>query len=290
MPDPQPASREIARFRRVLVVLDNVAANDEVLRTAAAIASAEACELTGLFIEDQDLLRLAALPFAREVQLAGARTRRLEPELVRQALRAQASQARAAVAKYAATHRLTWSFQEAQGRTNEQILLAASAGDIIAMTRHVGPLASFTGISGQARMIAARAPGPLLLAGEPQPVRRGTTLLPYDASPAAELVLGLAGNLARARQEPLEIMLLGETARGIENFEERIRSATGQSQVPPLRIWIPRDRATAVHRLCELDRGLLILPADIPYFESTHIGQIIEKARVPIVLQTEKEA
>ncbi|NIA71451.1 hypothetical protein HBA54_22925 [Pelagibius litoralis] len=290
MATPDLGDQQIGRFRRVLVVLDSTAANDEVLGTAATIASAEACELTGLFIEDQDLLRLAALPFAHEVQLARAITRRLEPELVRQDLRALASQARVAIAKHAALHRLTWSFQEVHGRTDEQILLAANAGDIIAMTRRVGPLASFTHVSGQARTIAARAPGPLLLTGELQAARRGTTVLPYDASLTADRMLGLASNLASARGEPLEIILLGETARGIKDFEERIRSATGRVQVPPLRLLVPRDRAIAVRRLCELDRGLLMLPADISYFESAQIGQIIEKARVPIVLQTEKEA
>ncbi|HIP77315.1 MAG TPA: hypothetical protein EYH07_02480 [Kiloniellaceae bacterium] len=288
MIDPKGGKGRITRFRRVLVVLDS-AAGGEVLKAAAGLASAESCELTGLFVEDQDLLRLAALPFAREVQLSKAITRALEPELIERDLQAQASQAKAAIARQAELHRLAWSFHMVRGRTEEQILLAASAGDIIAMARRVGPLASYASVSRQARKIAARAPGPLLLAGDREPVTPGTVLLPYDASPAAEFMLGLASNLAEVRQEPLEIMLLGEQARGLENIEERIRSATGRSQTPPLRVWIPRDKATATHRLCDLDRGLLVLPADLSWFEAGQVERILEEIRVPVVLQTERE-
>lgn len=278
-----------ARVRRVLVALDSSAASDATLELAAALAAATASELSGLFVEDQDLLRLAGLPFARETQLRRAMTRSLDPSSLLQDLRAQAAVVRAAMAKQAALHDLAWSFQVAQGRSEEAILLAAVAGDVIAMARGFGPLSRFGRISREVRAIAARAPGPLLLAGEARAPRPGTVVLPYDASPAAENMLGIAADLAQNRGEPLEIMLLGETAPAMAEIAEHIRAASGKARIPNLRIWIPRDRRAALHRLCELDRGLLILPADAPCFENGQVERIIERAKVPIVLQTEKE-
>lgn len=289
MPDPRQGEEQTTGFRRVVVVLDSAVSSEETLKTAASVAAAAACELTGLFIEDQDLMHLAGLPFAREIQLTKAMTRVLEPELLRQDLRAQAALARAAVAKHAAQHRLSWSFEVVHGRTEEQILVAAGAGDIIAMARRVGPLTPFGRISRQARSIAAKAPGPLVIAGAAPAGGPGTVLLPYDASSPAERMLGIAGDLALARHEPLEIMLLGEAARVIEDMEEHVRAVRGKAQRPALRAWIPRDPMTALHRLCELDRGLLILPADASCFRPDQIEQIIEKARVPIILQTDEE-
>ena len=110
-----------ATFRRVLVALDSSAASGGALEVAAAIAAANACELHGLFVEDQDLLRLAGLPFAREIQLARAMSRTLAPEQLLQDLRAQAGLARAALARQAALHSISWSFQVAQGRSEEAI-------------------------------------------------------------------------------------------------------------------------------------------------------------------------
>jgi hypothetical protein len=193
------------------------------------------------------------------------------------------------MAKQAALHRIAWSFQVAKGRSEEALLLAAAAGDIIAVARGFGPLARFGRISREVRLVAARAPGPLLLAGDGRSEQPGAVLLPYDASPAAEHMLAIAADLAVTRRAPLEIMLLGETAASMEDMAGRIRAAGGKAPLPPLQIWIPRDRRAALHRLCSLDRGLLVLPADEPWFDSGQIEQIIERAKVPIVLQTEKE-
>ncbi len=287
MADPDQRPEETLTFRRVLVVLDSATSSESTLQTAASVAAAAACELTGLFIEDQDLIHLAALPFARETQLNKAMTQTLKPERLQQDLRAQASLARTAIAKHAAEHRLSWSFQVVHGRTEEQILVAASSGDIIAMARRVGPLAQFGRASLQARSIAAKAPGPLIIAGATEETRPGIVLLPYDASAAAAQMLGIASDLAQTRGEPLEIMLLGEAARIIEDVHDHIRAVHGKVPHPSLRVWIPRDQVTAIHRLCELHQGLLVLPADAPWFRPGQIEEIIEKSRVPILLQTE---
>ena len=285
--DTPTDARPRAGFRRVLVALDSSAASDATLEIAASLAAGSACELCGLFVEDQDLLRLAGLPFAREIQLSKAMSRTLAPEQLLQDLRAQAGLARTAMARQAALHRVSWSLQVAQGRSEEAILLAATAGDIIAMARGFGPLASVARLSQRVRLIAARAPGPLLLAGEPPAGRPGPVLLPYDASPAGEAMLGIAVDLARARGEALEIMLLGDAAERGAEVEARLRSAADERHLPALRFWAPRDAATALRRLVEADGGLLVLPADAPWFTPGRIEQIIERARPPIVLQTE---
>lgn len=281
-------------FRRVLVALDSSTASGATLEIAATLAAASACELSGLFVEDQDLLRLAGLPFAREVQLARAMSRALEPERLLQDLRAQAALARAAMAKQAALHRVSWSFQVAQGRSEEAVLLAAAAGDIIAMARGFGPLAQVGRFGQRVRLIAARAPGPLLLAGEPAAGitggRPAAVLLPYDASTAAERMLDIAADLARARREPLEVMLLGDAAERGSEVEARLIAAAGERRLPALRLWTPRDRATAQRRLLEADRGLLVLPADAPWFTPGQVEQLLERGRLPIVLQTEETA
>ena len=111
--------------------------------------------------------------------------------------------------------------------------------------------------------------------------------MPYDASPAAEGLLGMAVGLARARGEALEIMLLGEARDQGEEVEARIRSIAGAASLPGPRLWTPRDRAAARRRLFEPDYGLLILPADAPCFAPGEAEEIIERAQVPVILQSE---
>src|SRR3546814_7277671 len=52
------------------------------------------------------------------------------------------------------------------------------------MARRFGPLGQASGFGRRVRLIAARAPGPLLLAGEPTAGLPGPILLPYDGRSA----------------------------------------------------------------------------------------------------------
>jgi hypothetical protein len=283
---PDPGGRASAsKIRRVLVALDSSTASGATLEIAASIAAAQSCELSGLFVEDQDLLHLAGLPFAQEIQLGKAISRALAPEQLLQDLRAQAALARAAMQQQAERHRVAWSFQIARGRSEEAILLAAVAGDMIAIARGFGPLAQVGRLSQRLRLIAVKAPGPVLLTGEPAAGTAGPVLLPYDASPAARHMLDIAADLARARREPLEVLLLGAAAEHGDEVEAHLRATAGGRALPALRLWTPRDSPAALRRLLEADRGLLVLPVDSTCFSPEDVERLIERARLPVVLQ-----
>jgi hypothetical protein len=84
-------------------------------------------ELLGLFIEDVDLLRLAALPFAAEVGLASAARRALEPAALERALRAQASSLRESLAA-ALEPDIAWSFRVARASPAQAVAAALAEG------------------------------------------------------------------------------------------------------------------------------------------------------------------
>ncbi|MEQ8652076.1 MAG: hypothetical protein RIC87_06395 [Kiloniellales bacterium] len=274
-----------ASVRRILIALDSSRVSEDALSLAADIAAATASELAGVFVEDQDLLHLAELPFSREVQRAGAASRNLQRDRLLQDLRAQAALAKAALVRQADLRRITWSFHIAQGRSEEAILTAAGGGDIIAMTRQFGPLGQAAKVSPQIRRIVARAPAPLLVFSRTVPIRPGPTLLPFDASEAAERMLPLAAELTRLGGGSLEVLLLNAAAASSSQHHARLAELVGTQAAKGMRVWSPRDRATALRRLCEADRGLLLLPADSPSLTAAHIEQILESAQAPILLQ-----
>jgi hypothetical protein len=96
------------------------------LEAAASLAGRIDAELVGLFVEDEKLLRFAALPFAREIGFASAQRRRLEvPELER-AMRAHAADAERALAGTAGRIALRWSFRVARGVVAAELISAAT--------------------------------------------------------------------------------------------------------------------------------------------------------------------
>jgi hypothetical protein len=84
-------------------------------------------ELLGLFIEDVDLLRLAALPFAAEVGFASAARRELDPASLERALRAQAARLRQALAD-ALEPDISWSFRVARASPAQAVAAALAEG------------------------------------------------------------------------------------------------------------------------------------------------------------------
>ena len=99
------------------------------LDAAAALAGRTGAELLGLFIEDLDLIRFAALPFAHEIGAASAARRELDVESVERALRAMAAEAERMLAGAAGRSSVPWSFRVARGMLVDVLLAAAVDGE-----------------------------------------------------------------------------------------------------------------------------------------------------------------
>ena len=88
MTDSQPAV-----FKRILVSLDTSDRGRAALEAAVRLALSTNAELQGLFVEDEDLVRLASLPFSREIELASASPRELQSINMERSLRVAAERA-----------------------------------------------------------------------------------------------------------------------------------------------------------------------------------------------------
>jgi hypothetical protein len=110
---------------RIVIELAPGVPGPESLEAAAALADRVGAELIGLFIEDPDLLRFAALPFAHEIGHASAQRRRTDVEAIERSLRADADEAQRALASAAARTATRWSFRVARGLAVTELLAAA---------------------------------------------------------------------------------------------------------------------------------------------------------------------
>jgi hypothetical protein len=94
----------------------------------ARLARELQAELLGLFIEDEALLRFAALPFAAEVGLASAAARALDPASLERALRAQAASLERALAAILDPASHAWSFRVARASPASAVHAALAEG------------------------------------------------------------------------------------------------------------------------------------------------------------------
>src|SRR4030066_1013786 len=120
-------------IRRILLGLDTATPGLAAFEAASMLAARLDAELHALFVEDINLLRLAALPFARETRLTSATTRRLQNPDMERALRAEATRAQATLATVATRLNVRWSFQVTRGQMAARGRAAAMETDLIAL-------------------------------------------------------------------------------------------------------------------------------------------------------------
>ena len=105
--------------------------NRAAVEAAAAIAGNIEGELAGLFVENIDLLHLAALPFTREIGFPSAESRELDVERMERTLRAVAAEASRMLGTVAASARLQWSFRVTRGVFAAELASAAERADLV---------------------------------------------------------------------------------------------------------------------------------------------------------------
>jgi hypothetical protein len=114
------------KVRRIVVGLDSRSRRAAGLEQIARLADEMQAELIGLFVEDIELLHLAALPFAREVGFPSAISRDLDVQRMERSFEALADELRRACESVLKGLPVSWSFRVARGTRVEQFLSAAT--------------------------------------------------------------------------------------------------------------------------------------------------------------------
>jgi nucleotide-binding universal stress UspA family protein len=271
-------------IRRILVALDASPHSLAALEAAVELAARFRAELLGLFVEDVNLLRLAELPFAREVGLFSATRRRLDTVEIERELRVQARQVQRSFTVTVKRKEVRGSFRVARGVITSELLTAASKADVLILGKAGWSLARPKRLGSVARAVLSEAPSSTLI------LQRGTRLgLPalvvYDGSPLAQKALAAAASLVEGEDGRLTVLLLAdgldrarrlqaqadELLRGRE-LEVRYRSLT-ESSIPKLTHLVRTEKT-----------GTLVLPARSSILQDETLVEFLDEIEVPVLL------
>ena len=245
------------RIRRILVALDASQRSLWALEAAVALAANLRAELEGLFVEDIDLLRAAALPFAHEVSAIRG-TRPLREELLEQRLRGQALHLQRTFDRLVAAAEVKGGFRVVRGSVGQAVREAAAAADLVAIGggRHSGqaleqPGAPLSGVvlrSGNAVVVLQAPPNP----------RRPVFAL-FDGSDRAFAALGLAVELARTQGSPLQLLIAAADLGEGERLRAQAEAWLVARQLSATFTVLVRPSAGQIARwVCRRDAGLLV--------------------------------
>ena len=119
---------------RVLIAFDCAQPGSEVLRRLPQLLGSEQLALTGLYVEDEDLLRAARLPGLREISPTG-QLLELSLERIERELEADHARIRARFEEVARDLRFHHSFEVTRGRLTDAICAAAERSDFVLVSR-----------------------------------------------------------------------------------------------------------------------------------------------------------
>lgn len=142
---------------RVVVAFEAAADAAAATRQAIELAEQLRAELFGVFVEEVEALRLAALPFATLVDRSG-RTSPLRPATVEAGWKSAASRAESNLSRAADRARIPASFGVARGRLLGALRSLSQGRDLILLGETRAPRAA--GAGGGDRALPRSSPGP----------------------------------------------------------------------------------------------------------------------------------
>lgn len=193
------------RHLRVLIAFDSGHLSEQLLRQLPHWLGADALEMIGLYVEDEDLLRAARLPGLREISFSGQPSS-LEPQRIGEALAREAAAARSAfellASRLATEHRqLAHRFVVARGRVTDELCHAADESDFVMVTRTLRATGLRPRLGPSFRELI-RQPRHVLFVNEPWASGTSVVVLDGDAS-----ALGYGRRLAEAENLRLVLAL-----------------------------------------------------------------------------------
>lgn len=270
-------------IRRILVALDASPQSRAALRTAAEVAARLQAELLGLFIEDVNLLRVAQLPLAREIDFLAVGSRRLDSRYVERQLKAQARQARQALARVADRSGVSWSFRVVRGAITQELIAAAEEADLITLGRRGWSRMTRRRLGSTARAVIMEA-NRLTLIIESGVTLQVPALVIYDGSDLSHKALAAAAHVTRGRNATLVVILVGKGLPGAQQLQSKVSRWLEERGIQASYRWMERVTVQNLSQVIEqAGCGLLVLPAAGEWLREGKLGQLFEEVGCPML-------
>ncbi len=240
---------------RILVAVDASPHSLAALRAAVGLAALLGQELDALYVEDINLLRLAGLPFCREVGSYTASVRLLDSRTIEQTFRRLASDIQRSIERAAHPSHVSWSFRVVRGGVSDEVVAAAHSASLVSLGR-VGHSPGQR-IGSTTQMLLSRLECPLLIVGADGQVRPPFTVL-FSSAPSSARALRLAVSLAQRNGDQLDVLVLAQNADS-EMLEQTVsQDLAGVASAHISLVDTPEKLTAALQSLS----GVLILPVE----------------------------
>jgi nucleotide-binding universal stress UspA family protein len=273
-----------SRIRRILVLTDTSRAGRAALEAAAELAARQGAELVTLFVEDADILRVAGLPFAREVGEVSGKAHPMDLRQLERRLKGQAEEIRRFLRQLETRHPITWSLHIARGRAESEALAVATHDDLLVVGKRGWARLPHRRLGSTTRQLLGQAHVSLMVYSQAQ-VRGHPILVLFDDPDAGPRALALATYIAPRPGHPLVLLLPPGTPEETDQLHRAAaRSLTDQGLEAEVR-QLTGDEVQALARTVRRESPhALVMGHHSPLLTGTPGQQLVEELDIPVVM------
>jgi nucleotide-binding universal stress UspA family protein len=267
-------------IERIVVPLDAPSETATAIDTAVRLAARWGVPVHGVFIEDEELIGLAGLPFARQVTL-GAGAEPLTRDQVEDHFRAAAERARRELAAAAEQHDVNWSFEVARGPLRADMF--AEEHDLVVAGATTRPVGAYFRLSSRYWSWMGVAARPFLLAKRAWETGGSVFTLLRGRGPQSAQTLGIAAQIAGSHSRTLTVAGAFDPAPP-DDFAAWVSGLLeGHSlnlQTEPEAL----EPAALPQRILELDCRLLVLEAGEQDGRTEELRELVEHLTCDVLI------
>jgi hypothetical protein len=267
-------------IKRVVVPLDAASESRTAIDTAARLAARWRVPLHGVFIEDEELIGLAGLPFARQVTLGTGREP-LTKDHIEDYFRAFADRARRELVAAADRRGVRWSFEVVRGPLAADTLRGEQ--DFVVAGSVTRPIGDHFRISSRCWSWMAIVTWPFLLAKREWETGGSVFTLLRGRGPESARTLDIAAQIAGFHSGTLTVAGTPDVA-GSDDFAEWV-SGLLEGHSLSLQTETAETEPDALRRrIVELDCRLLVLEASKEGAQPEDLRELVEQLACDVLI------
>jgi nucleotide-binding universal stress UspA family protein len=271
-------------IRRILVALDASPASRFTIQTAVDLAARFEAELIGLFVEDTNLLRVARLPFVREIGAFSFSARKLDLDDLQRQLRDQAERMRRSLASAARLRGISWEFRVKRGPVAAEVMAAGAEADLMIMGRAGRSLTAHRRLGSTVRSMVLQRSGMTFILTAALRLAAPAILL-YDGSQAGHKALEIAGSLVAAQDRRLTVVLVAESrSESHELKADSSRLLSGFSIAADFRTLVEPSHRGLAWLVRTIGDGPVILPCGKERLQGEPLCTLVDEIPNPVLL------
>jgi len=271
-------------IKRIVVALDPSEVNRSILQAATSLASQFDAELNALFVEDINLLKLAELPFARELAYGAQSGRQINFADMERAIHMQASRLRKMVESIAQQQKIKIAFDVLRGDVAKELCSASQQTDLLIVGKSTQQVRHSRKIGRVTRTVLTSVNCNLLLLQHGSVVARPVAVL-YTGNESGRRALQLAIQLAQRDHKNLVVVFPSCSTEIYKQLQDQVSGITQEFGLEATIVQLQSNTADSIIDVLETSGAkVFLIESENQYIDEKQLLYLIANNKIPVLL------